>query len=103
MGQRKAWHHCPMPDSPAVHLVHGEEELLATRAVAEIVAAARAAEPDGEVRQYEAGALVAGELAEMLSPSLFGGHRILVVRAAQDARKDVVTAVLAYARDPEPD
>jgi DNA polymerase-3 subunit delta len=92
-----------MPESSAVHLVLGEEELLAARAVAEIIAAARAAEADAEVRQYEAGALVAGELAEMLSPSLFGGRRVLVIRAAQDAKKDVVTAVLEYARDPDSD
>jgi DNA polymerase III subunit delta len=103
MTARRAWHHGRMPDAPAVHLIHGEEELLAARAVAEIVAATRAAEPDAEVRQYEAGALVAGELAEMLSPSLFGGRRILVINSAQDAKKDVVGAVLDYVRSPEPD
>jgi DNA polymerase-3 subunit delta len=46
---------------------------------------------------------VAGELAEMLSPSLFGGRRILVVRSAQDAKKDVVAALLAYVKEPDSD
>ena len=99
----RTWQHGRMSDAAAVHLVIGEEELLASRAVAEIVAAARAADADTELRQYEAGNLVPGELAEMLSPSLFGGRRVLVVRAAQDAKKDVVTALLAYAKEPDAD
>src|SRR4029450_11534651 len=39
----------------------------------------------------------------MLSPSLFGGRRVLVVRSGRDARKDLVTALLAYAGSPDPD
>jgi DNA polymerase-3 subunit delta len=39
----------------------------------------------------------------MLSPSLFGGRRILVVRDGQDVKKDVITALVRYARDPDPD
>ncbi|MFI7578537.1 DNA polymerase III subunit delta [Micromonospora sp. NPDC049497] len=84
-------------------LVLGDEELLATRAVSEAVARARAVDPDVDVREYQAGALAVGELAEMLSPSLFGGRRLLVVRAGQDARKDLVAALLAYAKNPDPD
>ncbi|MGW4944563.1 DNA polymerase III subunit delta [Actinoplanes sp. NPDC004185] len=90
--------------SPApLLLVQGDEELLAARAIAAAVAAARADEPGADVREYEAGALSAGEVAEMLSPSLFGGRRVLVVRSGQDARKDLVTALLAYAKNPDPD
>jgi DNA polymerase III subunit delta len=101
--QRRAWHDVPVPEPPAVTLVIGDEELLSARAIDQIIAAARAAEPDAEVRQYTGGDLVPGELAEMLSPSLFGGRRVLVIRSAQDAKKDVVAALLGYARDPEPD
>ena len=90
--------------SPApLLLVQGDEELLAARAIAAAVAAARADEPGADVREYEAGALSAGEVAEMLSPSLFGGRRVLVVRGGQDARKDLVAALLAYAKNPDPD
>lgn len=90
------------PPTPLL-LVQGDEELLAARAVTAAVDAARGLEPDADVREYEAGALTAGEVAEMLSPSLFGGRRVLVVRAGQDARKDLVTALLAYAKSPDPD
>jgi DNA polymerase-3 subunit delta len=88
---------------PALLLVLGDEEFLAARAISAAVDAARAAEPDADVREYEAGALSGGEVAEMLSPSLFGGRRVLVVRAGQDARKDLVTALLGYAKNPDPD
>jgi DNA polymerase-3 subunit delta len=87
----------------ALRLVLGDEELLAGRAVSAAVAAARAEDPDADVREYTASALSPGELAEMLSPSLFGGNRVIVLREAQDARKDLVTALLDYARDPDPD
>ncbi|KXK63517.1 MULTISPECIES: DNA polymerase III subunit delta [Micromonospora] len=90
--------------SPApILLVLGDEELLATRAVSEAVATARAADPDVDVREYQAGVLTVGEIAEMLSPSLFGGRRLLVLRSGQDARKDLAAALLAYAKNPDPD
>jgi DNA polymerase-3 subunit delta len=84
-------------------LVQGDEELLASRAVAAAIDAARVADPGADVREYEASALSAGEVAEMLSPSLFGGRRVLVIRSGQDARKDLVTALLAYAKSPDPE
>ncbi|WP_406046158.1 DNA polymerase III subunit delta [Micromonospora sp. NBC_00898] len=88
---------------PPILLVLGDEELLATRAVSEAVATARAVDPNVDVREYQAGSLAVGEIAEMLSPSLFGGRRVLVLRAGQDARKDLVTALLAYAKNPDPE
>src|SRR3954451_15492087 len=84
-------------------LVQGDEELLAARAITAAVDAAKAADPGADVREYEAASLTAGEVAEMLSPSLFGGRRVLVVRGGQDARKDLVAALLAYAKNPDPD
>ncbi len=92
----------PQPSS-AICLVLGDEELLAARGVSDAIAAARAADPDAEVREYTAGDLVPGELAEMTSPSLFGGRRVLVVRNGQDAKKDLIAALVGYARDPDPD
>jgi DNA polymerase-3 subunit delta len=41
-----------------------------------------------------------GELDEILGPSLFGGRRVVVLRAAQDAGKDLAAALLAHAADP---
>jgi DNA polymerase-3 subunit delta len=99
----RPWHDGAMADRNGVHLVLGDEELLAARAVGDLVAAARIEDPDAELRQYVSGELVAGELAEMLSPSLFGGPRVLVLRSAQDAKKDVIAALLGYAKAPEDD
>ncbi|MGV9215238.1 DNA polymerase III subunit delta [Micromonospora sp. RB23] len=84
-------------------LVLGDEELLATRAVSEAVERARATDPEVDVREYQAGALTVGEIAEMLSPSLFGGRRLLILRSGQDARKDLAAALLAYAKNPDPE
>ncbi|WFE52288.1 MULTISPECIES: DNA polymerase III subunit delta [unclassified Micromonospora] len=84
-------------------LVLGDEELLATRAVTEAVTKVRSVDPEVDVREYQAGALTVGEIAEMLSPSLFGGRRLLILRSGQDARKDLVAALLAYAKNPDPD
>ena len=88
---------------PTTQLVLGDEELLVTRAVEKAIEAARAADASTDVRQYEASALAAGELSEMISPSLFGGRRLVVVRGGQDARKDLVAALLDYAKRPDPD
>lgn len=93
----------PTQPSTSVYLVLGDEELLAARAVSDAIAAARDADPDAEVREYSAGDLVPGELAEMTSPSLFGGRRVLVVRSGQDGKKDLIAALVEYARDPDPD
>jgi DNA polymerase-3 subunit delta len=90
------------PPDPLL-LVLGDEELLAARAITAAVDAARAGDPHADVREYEAGVLTAGEVAEMLSPSLFGGRRLLVVRSGQDARKDLVAALLGYAKNPDPE
>ncbi|SCG78331.1 DNA polymerase III subunit delta [Micromonospora humi] len=88
---------------PPILLVLGDEELLATRAVSEAVARARAVDPDVDVREYQAGSVAVGEIGEMLSPSLFGGRRVLVLRSGQDTRKDLSAALLAYAKNPDPD
>ncbi len=89
--------------SAPLTLISGDEEFLVVRAVEAIVAAVRAADPDVEVRDFEGGSTAAGELAELLSPSLFGGKRVVVVRNGQDAKKDLAAAISAYsaATDPE--
>jgi DNA polymerase III subunit delta len=103
--RRRPWHDGRVPQStpPTLRLVLGDEELLVSRAVSDTIAAVRAVEPDAELSEYAAADLVPGEIAEMLSPSLFGGRRLLVIRNAQDAKKDAAAALLAYAADPDPD
>src|SRR5689334_4335962 len=71
----------PNSGTPApVTLVIGPEELLAERAVAEVVTAARALDGDVDVRELDVAELAPGAFAELVSPSLFGERRVLVVR-----------------------
>ena len=72
-----------------LRLVLGDEELLVSRAVAEVVGAARAADAEADVRELAAVELTAGALYDLLSPSLFGGRRVVVVRGAHEAKADV--------------
>lgn len=84
-------------------LVVGEEEFLASRAVAEVAAAGRAADPQCDVRELAASAVTPGELFDLLSPALFGGPRVVVLRNAQETGKDLAAALTAYVADPAED
>ncbi|WP_129842542.1 DNA polymerase III subunit delta [Streptomyces sp. RFCAC02] len=92
----------PRADDPLapVTLAVGQEELLLDRAVRDVVAAARAADPDTDVRDLEPGALQPGTLAELTSPSLFAERKVVVVRQAQDLGADTVKDVKAYLAAP---
>jgi DNA polymerase III subunit delta len=91
-------------DMPAaVNLVVGEEELLVERAVAGLVAAARAAMGAADVHDLLASGIGHGELTGLFSPSLFGGACVAVIRSAQDAGKDVTAELIAHAAAPAPD
>jgi DNA polymerase-3 subunit delta len=74
------------PVSP-LHLILGDEELLVERAVAQILAAVRtqAGSTDIPVDRLRAGEVEAGELAELLSPSLFADERVVVIESAGEA------------------
>ena len=93
---------CVVPACPLVPLtlVVGDEELLISRAVSAVVRAAREADPDVDVRDILASDLQRGDVDDILSPSLFGERRVLVLRGAQDLAKDVTAELLAYAQDP---
>jgi DNA polymerase-3 subunit delta len=81
----------------SVTMVVGDEELLVERAIAAVVAAARLADADADVRDLAL--LEAGQLPELTSPSLFGERRVLVVRDVEQLAKDVVDEVTASCRD----
>ena len=94
----------PTPDLLAsLTLVVGDEELLVSRAVAAVVGAARASSADIDVQDLDAAVLQPGDLAELLSPSLFGDERVLVIRAGQDLTKETAAEVVAYVQDPLPE
>ncbi len=87
------------PPAPLT-LVSGPEELLADRAVAAVVAAARAADPSVEICDLAPGTLQPGTFAELVSPSLFGEAKVVVVRGVQDLGTDQAEEIKRYLRDP---
>ena len=89
----------PVEAIAAVTVVVGEEELLVERAIAAVIALARAADADTDVRELPAGSLEVGQLAELTSPSLFGERRVLVLRDAEQLPKEVVDEVTVVMRD----
>lgn len=90
-------------DPAPVTLVIGDEELLAERAVREVVTAARARHSGAEVHDLVGSKVTAGELTQLASPSLFGDGTVVVIRSAQDLGKDVIAEVVEYARQPSDD
>ncbi|GAA4818553.1 DNA polymerase III subunit delta [Tomitella cavernea] len=85
-----------------LHLVLGDEELLIERAVGGVLAAVRAASGEGrnlQATRLRAGEVAVNELAEMLSPSLFGEDRIIVLDAAGEAGKEPAKLVADTATD----
>src|SRR5689334_25105025 len=81
----------------------GEEELLRARAVATVRAAVLGRHPDTEVHELAAPGLPPGELADVLAPSLFGGHRLVVVTGVQECASALADALTGYAKDPDPE
>jgi DNA polymerase-3 subunit delta len=81
----------------------GEEELLRSRAVAAVRAAVFTRHEDAEEHELAAAGLPVGQLADVLAPSLFGGHRLVVVTGVQECAATLADALTAYAADPDPD
>lgn len=81
-------------------LVHGDEELLVSRAVATVVAAVRERDPNVDVRDVIAVAVDAAVLLDLQTPSLFGELRVLVLRGTQDCSDDVRDALIPLVESP---
>jgi DNA polymerase-3 subunit delta len=86
-----------------LRVVAGEEELLRARAVSAVRAAVRDRHPDSEEHELAAAALPIGDLADVLAPSLFGGHRLVVVTGVQEAAGALNDHLVGYLKDPDPD
>lgn len=94
----------PLALRPApVVLVTGTEGLLADRAVAAVVTAAREQDPETEVERVEAATYEAGRLAVVTSPSLFGGGKVVVIEGIEQTNDALVTDATAYVRSPDPE
>ncbi len=105
--------------APATVIV-GDEELLVDRAVRSVITEAAAVLPPGEPGSAEDGAattagpapdlhdvraadLRPGDLSSLTAPSLFGGAGLVIIRAVQDATKDIAAELARYAAAPAPD
>lgn len=86
-----------------VVLVTGAEQLLAERAVAGLIAAAKERDADVEVTRLEAAGYVGGTLVVATSPSLFDEARIVVVQGVDQATDELVSDALAYLDAPADD
>jgi DNA polymerase-3 subunit delta len=81
----------------------GEEELLRARAVSAVRTAVLAHHDDAEEHELAAAGLPIGDLADVLAPSLFGGHRLVVVTGVQECAAALADSLIGYAKDPDPD
>lgn len=88
---------------PPLVLVTGPEELLAERAVDQVLADLRVASPEIELVAVETAGYEAGALAMHASPSLFGEDRVIVVRGLHEASDALQQDVLAYLEQPAED
>lgn len=84
-------------------LVIGEEELLSARAITEVITAARQRDSDCDVTEVVAPGLTPAALYDLVSPTLFGGGRVVVIRDTQRASKDLAASLTGYANDPAED
>jgi DNA polymerase-3 subunit delta len=86
-----------------VVLVVGPEDVLAERAVATVLAAARAVDPGVSVENLDAAGYEPGRLGLVTSPSLFGGGTVVVVDAVAAANDAFVVDATAYVAAPAPE
>lgn len=86
-----------------VTLIQGAESLLAERAVAERVAAARAERPGASLSTLAAVGLDAGALAEATGGSLFASDQIVVIEGIDSVPAELTDAVAALAAQPVDD
>lgn len=92
-----------MPSASAfapVTLVLGDEEILVSRAVAAVVAAARERDPQVDVHDLAVAVIDPAALLDLQTPSLFGELRVLVLRGVQDCTDDVRDALLPLVESP---
>ena len=71
-------------DVAPLTLVVGDEEFLVSRALEDLRSMVSAAHPDAEVHDKESAGLQPVDMMQLLSPSLFGGRRLILLRSAQD-------------------
>ncbi|MGH3474364.1 MAG: DNA polymerase III subunit delta [Aeromicrobium sp.] len=84
-------------------LISGNAEFLADRTRARAVAAVTEEQPECEVATAVAGGLAPGELAGLISPSLFSNSSALVLTELENIPDPAQIELTAYAASPSPD
>lgn len=86
---------------PVLTVVRGDDEFLRSRALDDAVRAARATwGAELEVTRTAAAELDAVDLRELLSPSLFGEARLLVIGAVEEIGDEAAATLTGYLADP---
>lgn len=86
--------------APPFVLVSGPEEVLADRAVEQVIADVRVTAPEVDVVTLTAEGYQEGELTVQASPSLFGEDKLIVVRDLHQAPDALQVDLLTYLSDP---
>lgn len=86
-----------------VVLVTGPEDVLAERAVAVVIAKAKAADPEVAVERLDAAGYESGRLELLASPSLFGGGSLVVIENAEASNDAMVADLTRYLTAPPAD
>lgn len=86
-----------------VTLVQGPEALLAQRAVARLLNAARAEHPEVQISELEARAISPADLLEATGGSLFTPYCAVVVHGLPGASVEVGDAIVQFATEPASD
>jgi len=84
-------------------LISGNEEFLADRTRARAIGAVTAEQPECEVANASAAGLGIGELASLISPSLFSTSSALVLTELESLPDPAQEELTAYAAAPSPD
>ena len=102
-----AWHADPVAAQRSVFgrvtLVSGPEDLLADRAVDQVVARARAEDPQVEIAEIDAARLDFASLVEFTGQSLLSSRRVAVIRDLAELPPDLGGELTRLATQPVPD
>lgn len=85
---------------PPLILISGPERVLAERALSDTLEALASYHPEAEVLRLDAAEYQPGKLSMDLSPSLFGGHRIVVARDVDEATDALIDEIEVAAKTP---
>jgi len=85
---------------PSVVLFVGDEDYLVDRGIGAVAAAFRKADPAVIESELVGAQLDGSELNEVLSPSLFGDAKLVVIRSVQDVKVAAAPALIDYLNAP---